>query len=81
MKTVIGQDRQAGEHQTERKEKKSLRRHDGSLCTQKQPENATIKAALMKSDPEVGQLRQQTFALKYPSVSRSTAVVTSYDRK
>ena len=32
-----------------------VRRHDGSLCTQKQPETAALKAAIKTSDPMGGQ--------------------------
>ena len=37
----------------------AVRRHNGSLCTQKQPETAALralKAATRKSDPKGGQL-------------------------
>ena len=33
----------------------AVRRHDRSLCTQKQPEAAALKAAMKKSDPVGGQ--------------------------
>ena len=45
---------------TFRKKRKvyAVRRHDGSLCTQKQPETAALKAAIRKSDPKGGQPAQ-----------------------
>ena len=45
--------------QSSKQEKKrkayAVERHDGSLCTQKQPETAALKAAIKKSDPVGGQ--------------------------
>ena len=40
-------------HAARRKQRKKVyvvRRHDGSLCTQKQPETAALKAAISKID-------------------------------
>ena len=37
------------------REKKKTTRHDGSLCTQKQPETAALQAAIRKSDPRGGE--------------------------
>ena len=41
----------------EEREKNSICRwrHDGSLCAQKQPETAALKAAIKESDPVGGQ--------------------------
>ena len=33
----------------------AVRRHNRSLCAQKQPETAALKAAIRKSDPKGGQ--------------------------
>ena len=59
LKTHVRPAQPAGHHSCHLQEKKRkvyvVRRHDGSLCTQKQPETAALRAAIKKSDPMGGQ--------------------------
>ena len=47
----------------------AVRRHDGSLCTQKQPGTAAVKAATRKNDPMGGQ------PIRLHNMAQTTAVV------